>query len=100
MIRADTLGDQSTRYAAVRELRRDVLVISGADDTVIPQRDIARVCELVGPCLRTEIAGAEHNLLHTHPEQVVALLRSFAGARSAAAIAAGAADSAAAQFEL
>ena len=78
MIRLGTLGDQSARYAALRELAPEVLVISGGDDVVIPARDIARVCELLGACRRTEIEGAQHILLLTHPAPVVAAVRSFA----------------------
>jgi pimeloyl-ACP methyl ester carboxylesterase len=77
MIRSETLGDQSACYSALRELSREVLVISGNDDAVIPPRDIARVCELLGACRRAEIAGAQHNLLLTHPEPVVEALRAL-----------------------
>ena len=81
MIRAETLGDQSARYAALAKLGRDVLVISGAADAVIPAEDVARVRELLGPHVHVEIARAEHNLLLTHPVEVVAALRAFLARR-------------------
>jgi pimeloyl-ACP methyl ester carboxylesterase len=80
MVRSETLGDQSPRYAALRDLSRgEVLVISAADDTVIPARDVARICGLIENCRHVEIGGAEHNLLLTHSEEVAAALRSFLG---------------------
>jgi pimeloyl-ACP methyl ester carboxylesterase len=80
MVRSETLGDQSARYAALRGLARDVLVISGTADTVIPRRDVARICDLVASCRHVAIDGAEHNLLLTHAAQVAAALRSHLGA--------------------
>ena len=77
MIRAETLGEQGARYAALRALERDVLVISGGADAVIPAEDIARVRELLGPHSHVELARAEHNLLLTHPLDVVAALDTF-----------------------
>jgi pimeloyl-ACP methyl ester carboxylesterase len=80
MIRAETLGDQAARYAALPALARDVLVISGGADAVIPAADIARVRELIGRHEHFDLAGAEHNLLLTHPAEVAAALRAFCGA--------------------
>lgn len=77
MVRSETLGDQSARYAALRDRARDVLVISGQDDTVIPAVDAARICALMPACRHVEIAGAEHNLLLTHAADVAAALRPF-----------------------
>jgi pimeloyl-ACP methyl ester carboxylesterase len=80
MIRAETLGDQTPRYAALRELGIDVLLISGGADAVIPAADIARVRALVGRHEGLDLPTAAHNLLLTHPEEVVAALRAFCGA--------------------
>ena len=77
MIRAETLGDQASRYAALPALARDVLVISGGADAVIPAADIARVRELVGLHEHFDLASAEHNLLLTHSAEVAAALRAF-----------------------
>jgi pimeloyl-ACP methyl ester carboxylesterase len=82
MIRAETLGDQAPRYAALRELARGVLVISGGADAVIPPADIARVRALVGRHEGVELASAEHNLLLTHSAEVATALRAFCGARA------------------
>jgi pimeloyl-ACP methyl ester carboxylesterase len=79
MIRADTLGDQAARYAALQTLARDVLMISGGADAVIPAADIARVRELVGRHQHFELGGAEHNLLLTHSAEVATALRAFCG---------------------
>jgi pimeloyl-ACP methyl ester carboxylesterase len=80
MIRAETLGDQTPRYAALRELGLDVLLISGGADAVIPAADIARVRALVGRHEGLDLPSAAHNLLLTHPAEVAAALRAFCGA--------------------
>jgi pimeloyl-ACP methyl ester carboxylesterase len=91
MVRSETLGDQSARYAALRDSARDVLVISATNDTVIPARDVARICGLIEKCGHVEIDGAEHNLLLTHSAEVAAALRPLlastasTGARAASA---------------
>jgi pimeloyl-ACP methyl ester carboxylesterase len=77
MIRSETLGDQAARYAALGALGRDVLVISGGADAVIPAEDVARARSLLGSHSHVELAGAEHNLLLTHPVEVVAAIRTF-----------------------
>jgi pimeloyl-ACP methyl ester carboxylesterase len=81
MIRAETLGDQRARYAALRALARKVLVISGGADAVIPPEDVARVRELLGSHEHLELARAEHNLLLTHPAEVAGALRAFLARR-------------------
>ena len=82
MIRAETLGDQAARYAALAALARDVLVISGGADAVIPAADIARVRELVGRHAHFDLATAEHNLLLTHAAEVATAVRAFCGAHA------------------
>jgi pimeloyl-ACP methyl ester carboxylesterase len=77
MVRSETFGDQSSRYTALRDLGRDVLVISANGDTVIPAADIARICSLIESCDRVDIAGAEHNLLFTHAATVAAAVAPF-----------------------
>jgi pimeloyl-ACP methyl ester carboxylesterase len=71
MIRTDTLGDQSARYEALRGLGPELRVITGANDAVIPAEHIARIRRLLPDHRYHEIAGAEHNLLLTHPRAVV-----------------------------
>jgi pimeloyl-ACP methyl ester carboxylesterase len=71
MIRTNTLGDQSARYEALRDLGRELLVVTGASDAVIPAAHIARIRRLLPDHRHYEIAGAEHNLLLTHPQAVV-----------------------------
>jgi pimeloyl-ACP methyl ester carboxylesterase len=80
MIRTETLGNQAERYAALPALARDVLVISGGADAVIPPADIARVRELVGRHEHFDLASAEHNLLLTHYAEVATALRAFCAA--------------------
>jgi pimeloyl-ACP methyl ester carboxylesterase len=80
MIRAETLGDQTKRYAALRELGLDVLLISGGADAVIPAADIARVRALIGRHEGLDLPSAAHSLLLTHPADVAAALRAFCGA--------------------
>ena len=74
MMRAAALGDQTTRYAALGRLERDVLVLAGSADAVIPPAHIARVRELLNSHRYVELAGAAHNLLLTHPHAVAAAL--------------------------
>ncbi len=71
MIRANALGDQSARYQALRNSGRDLLLITGANDAVIPAAHIARIRKLLPGHRHRAIAGAEHNLLLTHPRAVV-----------------------------
>jgi pimeloyl-ACP methyl ester carboxylesterase len=70
MIRTAALGDQGARYAALRDIGRDVLVITGAFDTVIPAAHVERVRALLPKHTHRSIEG-EHNLLLTHPDEVV-----------------------------
>jgi pimeloyl-ACP methyl ester carboxylesterase len=74
LIRDQALGDQSARYVALRGLGAAVLIIAGDQDRVIPPAHITLVRELVAQHRFVEIAGAEHNVLLTHPEQIVAAL--------------------------
>jgi len=75
MIRTNTLGDQSAGYSALRNWGRELLVITGANDAVIPAAHIARIRALLAEHDHREIPGAEHNLLLTHPQAVVDELR-------------------------
>jgi len=77
MIRTAALGDQTARYAALRDIDRDILVVTGNDDAVIPPEHITLVRTLLPPHTHCAIK-AEHNLLLTHPEEVVAALIRFA----------------------
>ncbi|MGE0388076.1 MAG: alpha/beta fold hydrolase [Gammaproteobacteria bacterium] len=72
MFRARTLADQSRCYAALAGFDGDLLIVAGTADRVVPRDDVARVRALVPRHRYVEIAGAEHNLLLTHPERVVA----------------------------
>ena len=69
-----TLSDQRARYRRLRTGEREIVVVAGAGDRVVPLRDVARVRELLPHHRYLEIADAEHNLLLTHPEFVAAAL--------------------------
>jgi pimeloyl-ACP methyl ester carboxylesterase len=69
MLRTAALGDQSARYSALRTVERDVLVITGDHDAVIPAAHVARVRALLPPHSHCPVS-AEHNLLLTHPRVV------------------------------
>jgi len=73
MIRTGALGDQSARYAALGALNHEVLVVTGDRDGIIPADHVAKVRSLL-PRHRHFSLEAEHNLLLTHPEQVVKAL--------------------------
>jgi pimeloyl-ACP methyl ester carboxylesterase len=76
MIRSAALGDQSSQYLALRSVERDVFVITGDHDAVIPAEHVARVRSLLPPHAHCPIP-AEHNLLLTHPDSVVKALESL-----------------------
>jgi len=69
-----TLGDQRARYRRLHPAGREIVVVAGDADRVIPLRDIAGVRALLPSHRYLQIAGAEHNLLLTHPEFVAAAL--------------------------
>lgn len=69
-----TLGDQSEHYRRLRLGEREIVVVAGAADRVIPLSDVARVRALLPHHTYVQIADAEHNLLLTHPEFVAAAL--------------------------
>jgi pimeloyl-ACP methyl ester carboxylesterase len=73
MFRTAALGDQSARYSALRKVDREVLVITGDHDAIIPAEDLARVRSLLPPHTHCPIP-AEHNLLLTHPDAVAEAL--------------------------
>jgi pimeloyl-ACP methyl ester carboxylesterase len=70
MFRTAALGDQGVRYSALRSIERDVLVVTGDHDVIIPADHVARVRSLLPPHSHCPVP-AEHNLLLTHPEVVV-----------------------------
>jgi pimeloyl-ACP methyl ester carboxylesterase len=74
MIRTAALGDQSSRYLALRDIDPRVLVIAGEDDTIIPAEDVARVRSLLPLHSHASITRAEHNILLTHADTVAATL--------------------------
>jgi pimeloyl-ACP methyl ester carboxylesterase len=70
MFRTAALGDQSVHYSALRSIDRNVLVVTGDFDTIIPAEHLARVRALLPPHSHCPVS-AEHNLLLTHPHVVV-----------------------------
>lgn len=83
MIRSGALGDQTARYTALRAFPRELLVITGEHDAVIPPAHVARVRSLLPPHAHRSLP-AEHNLLLTHPEPVVAALQEWLSERRSA----------------
>ncbi len=73
MIRTAALGHQGARYAGLRGLERELLLITGEQDAIIPTAHIAQVRALL-PVHEHRSIAAEHNLLLTHPDLVVAAL--------------------------
>jgi pimeloyl-ACP methyl ester carboxylesterase len=74
-----TLGDQSQHYRRLRPGEREIVVVAGAADQVVPLRDVARVRALLPDHRYLEIAEAQHNLLLTHPEAVASALAAQPG---------------------
>lgn len=78
MFRSDALGDKSSRYSALRSLDREILVVTGEDDAVIPSTHVARLRSLLPPHAHRAIS-AGHSLLLTHPTSVMAALDEWLG---------------------
>ncbi|MBY0401630.1 alpha/beta hydrolase [Myxococcota bacterium] len=76
MFRSGALGDMRSRYAALRSLDREILVITGDDDTVIPATHVALLRSLL-PAHAHRAIPAGHSLLLTHPTPVVAALNEW-----------------------
>ena len=76
MFANQTLGDQSERYRRLCSGEREIVVVAGAADRVIPLHDIARIRDLLPSHRYLEIADAEHNLQLTHAKQVAAAFAS------------------------
>ena len=74
-----TLGDQRERYRRLRSGGCEIVVVAGAADRVVPLRDVARVRAMLPHHRYLEIAGAEHNLILTHPEFVAVALAPKSG---------------------
>ena len=75
MFRSGALGNQAACYEALRRIEKEILVITGAQDSILPPTHAARVRELLPPHSHQSIE-AEHIMLLTHPEVVVdALVR-------------------------
>ena len=77
-----TLGDQSHHYRQLRTGVREIVVVAGSADRVVPLRDVSLVRALLPNHQYLEVPGAEHNLLLTHPELVAAAIAPVAGARN------------------
>jgi len=73
MFRTGALADQSARYSELRNLRRQLLVITGDQDAIIPPEHVAQVRSLLPPHQHVSL-HAEHNLLLTHPAAVAGAL--------------------------
>ena len=76
MFRTGALADQSARYAALRNLQHEILVITGEQDAIIPPEHVARVRSLL-PAHQHVSLDAEHNLLLTHPDAVADVLNRY-----------------------
>lgn len=77
MERCKALDDQSARYAALRALAHEILVLWGSDDHIVSASDIGRIRGLLPPHRFTRLDGAQHNLMLTHPESIAAAVQSF-----------------------
>jgi pimeloyl-ACP methyl ester carboxylesterase len=75
MFASGALGDQRERYRRLHSGTREIVVVAGTADRVVPLRDVARIRALLPqPHRYLEIADAEHSLLLTHPEVVASAL--------------------------
>jgi pimeloyl-ACP methyl ester carboxylesterase len=78
MARSATLGDQSARYAALAALNREVMVIWGRKDRIVPARHIGRLRALLREHRYIELHDGRHNLPMAEPESVALAVRAFA----------------------
>lgn len=78
MFRTGALADQSSRYAALKNLQPEILVVTGELDAIIPPEHAARVRSLLPPHQHVSLQ-AEHNLLLTHPHEVADALGRWRG---------------------
>lgn len=81
MFRTGALGDRSECYASLGDGDREVMIITGDHDPIIPTDHVARVRSLL-PSHRHFSLPAEHNLLLTHPDEVVAALLEWTAGNS------------------
>jgi pimeloyl-ACP methyl ester carboxylesterase len=63
----------------LKNLQRDVLVITGEQDAIIPPEHVASVRSVLPPHQHVSL-DAEHNLLLTHPDSVVNALNHWVSA--------------------
>ena len=78
MFRSGALGNQGGQYAGLGNFRQPLLVISGDRDNIIPPGHLAQVRALL-PAHEHFALDAEHNLLLTHPNEVVEELVRWSG---------------------
>jgi pimeloyl-ACP methyl ester carboxylesterase len=77
LFRSGTLGDQSDCYRGLNQQTHPVLVLRGAEDTIVTQRQIDLILGLVPRVIYQNIRGTGHALLLTHPEKVAPLMIDF-----------------------
>lgn len=77
LIRGGALGDQSAAYRAIGNRDNPVLVLRGAEDTIVSARQIGDMRRLIPRAQLHEIAAAAHAFMLTHPERVAAAVVAF-----------------------
>lgn len=75
-----TLGDQCAHYKRLHAFAREIVVVAGGADHVIPLSDVAHIRGLLPNHRYVEIADAQHNLLLTHSEAVASVITRDRGA--------------------
>lgn len=77
---------------SVRQLQVPLLVVRGARDPIATRRWSQQLCQAAPDARLVEVPGAAHVVMHTHPDDVAALLLTQGRGSRAAASGPGAAD--------
>ncbi len=69
--------DQTKDHAALEDARVPTLAIWGEEDDVIPITSVGRLAQANRAAHQEQIAGADHRVAYTHPDEVNAVIGEF-----------------------
>lgn len=77
LMRGDTLMDQSKLYAELGKLSKPVLVLRGSEDSIITEKQIHQINQLMPAAALAEIKNTAHAMMLTDPEKVAPYVVKF-----------------------
>jgi len=77
LVRNGALRDQSECYGALNGRAHPVLLLRGAEDTIVTLRQIEVIRDLVPRTIYRDLAGAGHAFLLINPEEIAPILIDF-----------------------